>query len=47
MKNSMRPLFCVVLVLAVFSCYSTPTYAWGEVGHRIVANSADPLVLEP
>jgi len=41
MKRSMRPLFCMVLVLAVFSCYSTPTFAWGEAGHRIVAMIAE------
>lgn len=41
MKSSMRPLFRIVLALAVFSCYSTPTYAWGEAGHRIVAMIAE------
>src|ERR1051325_1163800 len=41
MKTSMRSLFCVVLSVAVLSCYSTPAFAWGRQGHRIVATIAE------
>jgi len=41
MKNSIRRLVCTALVVATFSCYSLPAYAWGEDGHRIVAMVAE------
>ena len=41
MKNSIRRLVCISLVLAIFGCYSLPAYAWGEAGHRIVAMIAE------
>ena len=41
MKSSMRYLLCIVLGLCVVSCYSTPIYAWGRSGHRIVAMIAE------
>jgi len=37
----MRALVCVVLSVAVLSCYSTPAFAWGRKGHRIVATIAE------
>jgi hypothetical protein len=41
MKNQIRRLVCTALVLAIFSCYGLPAYAWGEDGHRIVAMIAE------
>jgi len=41
MKTSIRRLVCTALVVATFSCYSLPAYAWGENGHRIVAMIAE------
>ena len=41
MKTSMRSLVCFVVTLAVLSCYSTSTHAWGRSGHRIVAMIAE------
>jgi len=41
MKNSIRSLVCIALVLVVFNCYSLPAYAWGVNGHIIVAMIAE------